>query len=347
MATAAGATGVGIVLPLAFSGTAEAAPLSAWETLAKCESNGNWRINTGNGYSGGLQFAPSTWKAFGGDEYAPVAHLATKEQQIAIAEKVLAAQGPDAWAACAGRIAGHKAEPEKAAAAAAGQPKKAAKPQAKAPGAGVSRGGGTYTVKAGDTLAGIAERHGLKWQQLYAANKGQIDNPGLIRIGQKLVIPGKATAKPAPAKPAKPEEAKVVQPVDGHVTADYRQGGAWARGYHSGVDFAAAHGAPVEAAARGVVVKAGWNGAFGNQVVIEHRVVVKGEKQLWYSSYSHLSSITATPGTKVKAGTQIGTVGSTGNSTGPHVHFELGTAPDTYSSHINPYALLRGAFTEA
>ncbi|MGB3955760.1 MAG: transglycosylase family protein, partial [Brooklawnia sp.] len=64
-----------------------------WDAIAQCESGGNWAINTGNGYYGGLQFAASTWTAYGGGAYAPTANLATREQQIAIAEKVLAAQG--------------------------------------------------------------------------------------------------------------------------------------------------------------------------------------------------------------------------------------------------------------
>lgn len=73
---------------------------SVWDTLAQCEAGGNWSINTGNGYHGGLQFSPSTWRAFGGAEYAPFAYLATREQQIAIAQKVQASQGWGAWPSC-------------------------------------------------------------------------------------------------------------------------------------------------------------------------------------------------------------------------------------------------------
>jgi len=71
-----------------------------WDAVALCESGGNWSINTGNGYYGGLQFSSSTWLAFGGAAYAPRADLAARSQQIAIAEKVLAAQGPGAWPTC-------------------------------------------------------------------------------------------------------------------------------------------------------------------------------------------------------------------------------------------------------
>jgi hypothetical protein len=95
----AGAIAVGG--PLAVAGTANAAPASTWDTLAQCESSGNWSINTGNGFSGGLQFTPSTWKAFGGTG-AP--ENATREQQIAVAEKVQAAQGWNAWPSCARKL---------------------------------------------------------------------------------------------------------------------------------------------------------------------------------------------------------------------------------------------------
>jgi transglycosylase-like protein len=71
-----------------------------WAAVAQCESGGNWSINTGNGYYGGLQFGQSTWAAYGGTAYAPRADLATQGQQIAVAEKVLAGQGPGAWPVC-------------------------------------------------------------------------------------------------------------------------------------------------------------------------------------------------------------------------------------------------------
>jgi hypothetical protein len=71
-----------------------------WDAVAQCESGGNWSINTGNGYYGGLQFSSSTWLAFGGGVYAPRADRAAKAQQIAVAEKVLAKQGKGAWPIC-------------------------------------------------------------------------------------------------------------------------------------------------------------------------------------------------------------------------------------------------------
>ena len=73
---------------------------SVWDAIAQCESGGNWAANTGNGYYGGLQFSASTWTGYGGGAYAPTANLATRDQQIAIAEKVQASQGWGAWPVC-------------------------------------------------------------------------------------------------------------------------------------------------------------------------------------------------------------------------------------------------------
>ena len=84
----------------AFAVPANAASMETWNALAECESGGNASTNTGNGFSGALQFTPSTWAGHGGTAYAPSAHLATREQQIAIAERVQASQGWGAWPAC-------------------------------------------------------------------------------------------------------------------------------------------------------------------------------------------------------------------------------------------------------
>ena len=89
---------------LALAGQANAASDNEWDQVARCESGGNWGINTGNGYQGGLQFTPGTWRAHGGGDYAPAANMATKEQQIAVAERVLATQGRHAWPVCGGPL---------------------------------------------------------------------------------------------------------------------------------------------------------------------------------------------------------------------------------------------------
>src|SRR5687767_9546691 len=97
----AGVTGAAaIAAPLMVAGSASAATASEWDAVAQCESGGNWSINTGNGYYGGLQFSASTWAGYGGTQYASTADQASKAQQIEIAEKVLAGQGKGAWPVC-------------------------------------------------------------------------------------------------------------------------------------------------------------------------------------------------------------------------------------------------------
>ncbi|MCE1177781.1 MAG: transglycosylase family protein [Micrococcales bacterium] len=99
VALAGGATiagGMAVAQPASAAGT-------VWDRVAACESGGNWSINTGNGYYGGLQFSYSTWRAYGGGAYASTANRATKAQQITIAKKVLSAQGPGAWPVCSVR----------------------------------------------------------------------------------------------------------------------------------------------------------------------------------------------------------------------------------------------------
>ena len=135
-----------------------AAPESAWDKLAQCESGGNWKINTGNGYYGGIQFNASTWRAYGG---SGLPHQASRAQQIAVAERTLAAQGWNAWPSCSRKMGlrGHAAEPGKTAAPTA---KQAPRPQP-----AKKATGGNYTVKRGDTLSRIAKAHGKSVSALF------------------------------------------------------------------------------------------------------------------------------------------------------------------------------------
>ncbi|WP_374196865.1 transglycosylase family protein [Streptomyces sp. ISL-100] len=94
---AAGAAGM---LVLAGTGNASAAPAADWSAVAQCESGGDWNANTGNGFSGGLQFTQSTWSAYGGTTYAASAHQATPQEQAKVADKVLQGQGIGAWPVC-------------------------------------------------------------------------------------------------------------------------------------------------------------------------------------------------------------------------------------------------------
>lgn len=97
-------SGVFVSMVILGAGTAQAVPVETWDRLAECESSGRWHINTGNGYYGGLQFSRSTWREFGGRQFASNAHLATKSEQIIVAERTLEVQGWGAWPTCSRKI---------------------------------------------------------------------------------------------------------------------------------------------------------------------------------------------------------------------------------------------------
>ncbi|MFF3721319.1 transglycosylase family protein [Streptomyces erythrochromogenes] len=400
------AGGAGIALPLMGAGVADAASVDTWNKVAACESTNDWRINTGNGYYGGLQFSQNTWRAFGGTTYAPRADLATKEQQIAVAEKVLKGQGPQAWPHC-GKGAGlTRGGPSPALAAQVpAQPQAGSQPRTQevraTPVQGTApRPTGTqvlpnpYVVGPGDSLSAIATEQRVEggWQALYETNRAVVgDNPNLIFPGQRLTMrvttappappaqnpekpprtaepvkPGEPAAekpveRPAP-KPAEKEAPKPAEkpvekpaekpdtqpasaqqkpaaggfsaPVDAALGTAYRvSGSSWSSGYHTGVDFPVATGTTVKSVGPGQVVSAGWAGAYGYQVVIRH---TDGR----YSQYAHLSALGVKSGQQVSGGQRIGRSGSTGNSTGPHLHFEIRSGPG-YGSDVDPLKYLR------
>ncbi|MGX5208784.1 LysM peptidoglycan-binding domain-containing protein [Streptomyces violaceus] len=194
--TTAVLAGAALLAPLgllAATGNAAAADSGVWDRIAQCESGGNWHINTGNGYYGGLQFAPSTWRAYGGTAYAATADQASRSQQIAVATKVQRAQGWGAWPTCSAR-AGASGSAPAASAADPATSKPAPAKQWKAPTRSAqhpdrSSSRGDYTVREGDTLSGVAARHGTTWQRLYAANKSAIGgDPHMIVPGLRLDI---------------------------------------------------------------------------------------------------------------------------------------------------------------
>ncbi|MFI9628977.1 transglycosylase family protein [Streptomyces sp. NPDC052042] len=480
------AGGAGLALPLLAAAPAGAASPDVWEKVAACEATGDWHINSGNGYFGGLQFSRSTWAAYGGTVYAPRADLATRNEQIAIAEKVLEGQGPGAWPRCSTRAglttdgkspdiapqserSSHVGGARAQAPGKSGEPKRPAQ-RTSAPTTPTTVPGQreSYTVARGDSLSAIAESERVAggWQRLYAGNRDVVgDDPDLIFPGQRLILdaaPAPRTgtgaspaAKPKPvpkanaeakaaaetharAKPqrqeAKPHERSVppqaraaksqprpaeprkqaaearertdastdrthastdragasteraaaarsraaepqrrtverhetakpprpaakpkpqpqprktearhparaekrpglVAPVAAGVGTPYHRAGAWASGYHTGVDFPVPTGTSVRAIGSGTVVSAGWAGAYGYQVVIRH---ADGK----YSQYAHLSAVHVREGRDVSAGQRIARSGSTGNVTGPHLHFEIRTGPG-YGSDIDPLAYLR------
>ncbi|MER5375536.1 LysM peptidoglycan-binding domain-containing M23 family metallopeptidase [Streptomyces sp. NPDC002553] len=121
---------------------------------------------------------------------------------------------------------------------------------------------------------------------------------------------------------------------DASVGTPYRMSGSmWSSGYHTGVDFVVPTGTTLKAVGAGTVVSAGWGGAYGNQVVIR---LADGH----YAQYAHLSALSVSAGQSVFPGQQVGLSGSTGNVTGPHLHFEIRTTPD-YGSDVDPVAYLR------
>ncbi|WP_326621766.1 LysM peptidoglycan-binding domain-containing protein [Streptomyces decoyicus] len=132
-----------------------------WGCLAECESSGDWHINTGNTFYGGLQFWQPTWEAFGGLDFAERADLASRGEQIKIAKRVQAAQGWGAWPECAQRY-------------------------------GLIPPARTHVVRRGETLGEIAEKYRVKggWRALYSANRSTIGpDPSRLSVGTRLRLP--------------------------------------------------------------------------------------------------------------------------------------------------------------
>lgn len=219
--TVAAISAAGLALSTTAANASE--PASTWDSLAQCESGGNWATNTGNGYTGGLQFSAGTWAAYGGTGSAADA---SREQQIAVAEKVQAAQGWGAWPSCSSQLGlsgGAPAAPVQAApvqaapvqaapvqaAPAQAAPVQAAPvqpqsipaqaapaqaPVAEAPArhaTPVALSGETYTLEAGDTLSIVAGKLGIEggWQHLADANLDTVSDPNLVFAGQVLQLP--------------------------------------------------------------------------------------------------------------------------------------------------------------
>ncbi len=179
------------------AGTASAASAHNWDGVANCESSGNWHINTGNGYYGGLQFSASTWRAYGGGQYASRADRASKSQQIAIAEKVLRGQGVGAWPVCGRNLRSASNTTHTSPVRHSSARKHVAtkhvvkhvhrstvKPSRHL--SAVSKH--MYVVRHGDTLSKIARAHDVSggWRTLAHLNRGIIHNPNLIYTGERI-----------------------------------------------------------------------------------------------------------------------------------------------------------------
>lgn len=141
---------------------------NVWDRVAKCESGGRWKINTGNGYYGGLQFSASTWRAYGGKKYGNQAHKASKSEQIAIARRTLAGQGAGAWGGC-----GHKAGLTKS----SGKADRHAKPGHTSASKKLTAKGKKATVKKKThSLKKLAKRYHVRggWKAVWKLNKGNV-----------------------------------------------------------------------------------------------------------------------------------------------------------------------------
>jgi nucleoid-associated protein YgaU len=184
---------------VAIAPEAQARSTQVWDRVASCESTDNWHINTGNGYYGGLQFSRSTWSGYRGEKYAARADLATKMEQIWVARRVLAAQGPDAWPVCGpraglnrgngGATSSHlpnKSDERRAHHAARRHTHKTTHHARKH--TGTVR---HYRVRSGDTLSTIARRFHVAggWHALYNDNRRTVHNPSELRVGQVLRVP--------------------------------------------------------------------------------------------------------------------------------------------------------------
>ncbi|MFH8466905.1 transglycosylase family protein [Streptomyces sp. NPDC017991] len=180
--------------PASGPATADRAPYACakdrwpWGCVAKCESSGRWNANTGNGFYGGLQFWQPTWRAFGGLAYARRADLATRDEQIRVAEEVLRVQGWKAWPVCAKRY---------------------------------RLTGRAHVVRRGESLSSIARSYRVKggWKALYKLNRQMVGaRPDRLNVGTMLRLPkgagpgrrltsqagGGGTSAPAPSRPNRP-----------------------------------------------------------------------------------------------------------------------------------------------
>jgi murein DD-endopeptidase MepM/ murein hydrolase activator NlpD len=161
-------------------------------------------------------------------------------------------------------------------------------------------------------------------------------SPVASQSQNSTMIQGSATAVPASLTTTTTNSSSAfVAPLASlRITEPYGVAGSrWASGHHTGVDFAASTGTSVRSVGAGSVIKAGYGGAYGNDVIVR---LADGK----YALFAHLSSIEVSVGETVTAGQQIGLSGATGNVTGPHLHFEIRTTP-FYGSDVDPVAYLR------
>lgn len=186
-----------------------------------------------------------------------------------------------------------------------------------------------HTVKSGGTITDIAKKYGADAKEIALFNGLAVDAP--LAVGQEIIVPNvdleheevktptKTTTKPKTSS-SSGSSTWMIKPIN----AGYRSQGIHG---NNAIDFAAPKGTPIYATANGTVIIAkadgGWNGGYGNYVVIKH---ANGAQTL----YAHMTSVLTSAGKSVSQGAQIGTVGSTGKSTGAHLHFEVRGAKNPF-----------------
>ncbi|MFG2474488.1 M23 family metallopeptidase [Streptomyces fagopyri] len=200
----------------------------------------------------------------------------------------------------------------------------------------VEQTGLTQAITIGDTVAAQIDAQAAAQQR--AADEAAAREKA-EQAARKRAVEEAKRERAAEERAARAAERKrlntFVLPIPGsYVSTGYKAGGSlWSSGSHTGVDFHAASGTPVHAVGSGTVVTAGWGGAYGNQVVLRMHDGT-------YTMYGHLSSIGVAVGQTVTPGGRLGLSGATGNTTGPHLHFEARTTAE-YGSDIDPVAYLR------
>ena len=161
----------------------------------------------------------------------------------------------------------------------------------------------SHRVRAGDTLGKVAHTYGISYQYLACINR--IRNPNLIHVNQEIILP---------RPPAQAEQIKLIWPLKtGFLTSAF---GPRRSGCHNGIDIAAAPNTPIYAAAKGRVIYSGKMRGYGNTVILNHN-------HMYNTVYAHNKTNLVRRGQWVKPGDKIATVGSTGHTTGPHLHFEI------------------------
>ena len=195
------------VIPAALLAAPAAHAETDWDALAECESGGDWSINTGNGFGGGLQFTDSTWRAFGGSGQP---EDAGRVEQIRVAERVKAEQGMNAWPTCSRKTGQTDDSPNSSVPSGSSSESSSSESSSSESSSSessssesdeetestetrtvrdsASSGAGSYTVKAGDTLSSIAAAHGASWRSLAQANPDIATDPNLILPGQTLAM---------------------------------------------------------------------------------------------------------------------------------------------------------------